>query len=81
MGTGDIIRGGREYHISPHFIYKYNLTKDALRRARKNGLPYIKESGVYFYNENDFHDYFAGRIGNDVKRKQEVNHGNTHQNN
>lgn len=41
MGTGDIIRGGREYHISPHFIYKYNLTKDALRRARKNGLPYI----------------------------------------
>ncbi len=69
MNSTDMIHDGKEYRISPHFIYKYNLSKTALQRARKNGLPYIKVRGVYFYNEQEFHDYYAGRIGNDVERQ------------
>lgn len=69
MNGADMVHDGKEYYISLHFIYKYNLSKNALQRARKNGLPYIKVRGVYFYNEQEFHDYYAGRIGNDIERR------------
>lgn len=67
MNETKLIRDGKEYHVSLHFIYKYNLTTQALNKAKKNGLPHIKVRGVSYYNEQDFHDYYAGRIGNDVE--------------
>ena len=63
-----LIRDSKVYYIALYFINEYNMTSDALRKARKNGLPYIKERGAFYYNKKDFHDYFAGRIGNDVER-------------
>ena len=68
MNDTKLIRDGKVYYIALHFIYKYDMTQDALRKAKKNGLPYIKEHGISYYNEQDFHDYYAGRIGNDVEK-------------
>lgn len=64
-------RGGREYLPAAHFMKKYELSASALRQAKKNGLPYIEERGVSYFSEQDFHDYFAGRIGNDVGGKND----------
>lgn len=60
-------RGGREYLPATYFMEKYELSRNALRQAKKNGLPYIEQRGVTYFSEQEFHDYFAGRIGNDVE--------------
>lgn len=69
MNDTKLIRDGKVYHMSLHFKYEYGMTSKALCKAKKNGLPYIKEHGISYYNEQDFHDYYAGRIGNDVERQ------------
>lgn len=67
MKDTKLIRDGKAYYTALYFINEYSMTSDAIRKARINGLPYIKERGAFYYNEQDFHDYFAGRIGNDVE--------------
>jgi hypothetical protein len=42
MKSVGIVHDGKAYYISLYFIYEYNLSNDALQRARKNGFPYIK---------------------------------------
>ena len=49
---------------------KYDLDCHELKAARDNGLPFraTPKGGRYYYREQDIHDYFSGRIGNDVKK-------------
>ena len=70
MSRTELTRGGREYLPAAYYMEKYDLTQYALRQAEKNGLPCIKARGVSYYNEQEFHDYYAGRIGNDVEEGQ-----------
>lgn len=70
MNDRKMICGGREYLPASYYMEKYDLTQYALRQAEKNGLPCIKVRGVFYYNEQEFHDYYAGRIGNDVEEKR-----------
>ena len=70
MSRTKLTRGGREYLPASYYMEKYDLTQYALRQAEKNGLPCIKARGVSYYNEQEFHDYYAGRIGNDVEEGQ-----------
>lgn len=48
---------------------KYDLDCSELKQARENGLPFRMSpgGGRYYYRERDIHDYYSGRIGNDVK--------------
>ena len=48
---------------------KYALDYRELRSARENGLPFraTPKGGRYYYRESDIHDYYSGRIGNDVR--------------
>lgn len=75
MERDEITIEGRVLHATMYFVKKYNLSGDSMRRARNNGLPYIKIGRVYYYNEQDFHKYHAGLIGNDVERKKEQTGG------
>ena len=66
----EIKRSDRTYLRASYYMEKYDLTQYALRQAEKNGLPCVKDCGVSWYNEQEFHDYYAGRIGNDVEAEQ-----------
>ena len=70
MGRTELTLDKWEYLPASYYIKKYDLTQYALRQAEKNGLPCIKARGVSYYNEREFHDYYAGRIGNDVEEKR-----------
>lgn len=49
---------------------KYDIDCHSLKAARDNGLPFraAPKSRRYYYREQDIHDYFSGKIGNDVKK-------------
>lgn len=65
-----IERDGKIYHTAKFYLDKYALLDQDLRVARANGLPFIMVKATRYYNETDLHDYYSGRIGNDVNRKQ-----------
>lgn len=59
-----------EIWLSAKDIYtKYDLDCHMLKSARENGLPFraTPKRGRYYYREKDIHDYYSGRIGNDVR--------------
>lgn len=60
-----IVRKGKKYYPSRYYIEKYDLSNIELRNARAiYGLPYVKDgSYYYYYNEQEFNDFYAGRIG------------------
>lgn len=58
---------GEDYHCQAYYTRVYRLTKGEWITARKNGLPYVERYNANFYSKKLFHDYFAGRIGNDVR--------------
>lgn len=60
-----------EIWMSAKDVYtKYDLDCHELKTARDNGLPFkaTPKGGRYYYRERDIHDYYSGRIGNDVKK-------------
>lgn len=59
--------GGREYYHADYYITKYDISEEQLREHRKNGLPFVKQGRGIFMNEDDFHAYFAGKIGRESK--------------
>ena len=63
--------GGKRYYPSSHYTGNrdYELTHAQLQSARKHGLPYRRGDGnkLYYYNEDDFHAYYAGEIGDKIK--------------
>lgn len=67
MRNTTIERDGKIYHTAKFYLDKYELLDQDLRVARNNGLPYIMLKSTRFYNETDLHDYYSGRIGNDIK--------------
>ena len=67
MRNTTIERDGKRYHTAKFYLDKYALIGQDLRAARKNGLPFIMVKSTRYYNENDLHDYYSGRIGNDIK--------------
>ena len=56
-----------KWHETAYYLMEYAMKPSELLRARQNGLPYRVIRNTYYYNEDDFHDYYAGRIGNDVE--------------
>ena len=60
-------KDGKTYYTAKFYLDKYALLDQDLRAARKNGLPFIMVKSTRYYNENDLHDYYSGRIGNDIK--------------
>ncbi len=62
-----LIVDGKEYRQGGYYMKLYSLCSQDLLEARENGLPYIKQGRYYYYNEQDFHDYFSGKIGKDVE--------------
>lgn len=62
-----------KWHPTSYYLDKYAMKPSELMRARQNGLPYIVRKHCYYYNENDFHRYYAGLIGNDVEKLEETN--------
>ncbi len=63
-----LIHEGREYLPTAFYRKAYSLSHDELKVARENGLPGIRNGRrSYYYNKQDFHDYFAGKIGKDVE--------------
>ena len=63
-----LIHDGREYLPSAFYIKAYCLSHIELREARNNGLPCVRNGRrSYYYNKQDFHDYYAGKIGKDVE--------------
>lgn len=63
-----LIHDGREYLPSGFYLKAYCLSHSELKAARDNGLPGIKkDTRSYYYNKQDFHDYYAGKIGKDVE--------------
>ena len=54
------------YWRSEYFKDKYRVKSHDLRKAIENGLPYIRKSNQYYFLEEDFNAYYAGKIGNDV---------------
>ena len=67
MRNTTIERDGKIYHTAKFHLDKYALLDHDLRVARKNGLPFIMVKSTRYYNENDLHDYYSGKIGNDIK--------------
>lgn len=49
---------------------KYNLDCGELKKMRENGLPYCKSGKSFLYREKDIHDYFSGKIGNDIVKQE-----------
>lgn len=56
------------YWRSEYFKDKYGVKWSELEKAFKNGLPFILNRNQYYAREEDFHDYYAGKIGNDVNQ-------------
>ena len=54
---------GRTYQSRYALQRKYNMTKEDIYRNIKNGLPHKTINGNVFINEDDFHRYFSGEIG------------------
>ncbi len=54
------------YWRSEYFKDKYRVRGYELQRAFENGLPFILKSNQYYIREQDFNDYYAGKIGNDI---------------
>ena len=61
-----------EWKGQQYFLRKYAMEAASLRAARANGLPFKKYGRLYFYREKDINNYYAGKIGNDVKRRQKI---------
>lgn len=58
---------GKLYKPLAYYCKKYDLNINLLHAHKYNGLTYINEGRYSFINEDDFHDYFAGKIGNPTK--------------
>lgn len=56
------------YWRSEYFKDKYGVKWCELVKALGNGLLFIRKSNQYYVCEKDFHDYYAGKIGNDVNQ-------------
>ena len=56
-----------KWHETSYYLMKYAMKPSELLRARQNGLPYRMIRNTYYYNEDDFHAYYAGLIGYDVE--------------
>lgn len=54
---------GRLYQPQRVIENKYYISDCDLRKHRKTGLPSMTVRGHVYYNEDDFHRYFSGEIG------------------
>lgn len=59
---------GESYWRSEYFKNKYGVKWNDLEKAFKNGLPFILNRNQYYISEQDFNDYYAGKIGNDLSK-------------
>lgn len=62
-----VFADGKEYRHGGYYMKLYSVTNAIMHEARDNGLPYIKQGRYYYYNKQDFFDYWAGKIGKDVR--------------
>jgi hypothetical protein len=61
-------------YVSSEWLYSnLGLKGSELVHAKKNGLPYTKRGNGHLYRLKDIHDYYSGRIGYDVERKESKN--------
>lgn len=59
-----IKRNNKTYYPTSYYINKYDVTGIDMRNNREvYALPYVKVGGNYYYNEQDFNDFYAGKIG------------------
>ena len=49
-----------------YFFLKYDISPYMFKKMRSNGFPFKKIGSRYYYREQDIHDYFSGKIGNDI---------------
>ena len=56
------------YWRSEYFKDKYNVKWSDIEKAFENGLPFILNRRQYYIREEDFNDYYAGKIGKDVNQ-------------
>lgn len=64
-----ITQGGRLYQPQTLIEEKYSISAPNLRAYRKRGLPSIKVGNFVYFNEDDFHRFFRGEIGEEDHRK------------
>lgn len=65
--TSEYIVDGKPYKHYAYYLQEYDMNFEFLNTQKKNGLPYIIHNHNTFINEQDFHDYFAGKIGKPTK--------------
>lgn len=59
-----IERKGRIYYPTTYYIDKYKVSDNEMSvNRRKYELPYIKIGNRYYHAEEDFNDFYAGKIG------------------
>ncbi len=76
IGRSRIRKLGEKWHETSYYLSKYDMKPSELLRARQNGLPFEVIRNTYFYNEDDFHAYYAGLIGFDVEDGKSKERGN-----
>ena len=65
-----VMIGGRLYQPQRVIENKYYISDAELRKHRKTGLPSIKVVGHIYFNEDDFHRYFSGEIGDAIEKEE-----------
>lgn len=63
---------GRIYRHVSYFREKYAVDKSWIACAKRDGMPWIHKGRETYINEEDFHDYCAGKIGGDVHGYERV---------
>ena len=52
------------YYPTSYYTNKYDVTGTDMRNNRITyGLPFVKAGENYYYNEQEFNDFYAGKIG------------------